>query len=82
MNLPRGIFFEKKRNRFRVRLYKKGVVIHRSYHHSLKEALVIYNQVAPLARKYTPPTITPRPPTLQNLFSSLLPCQRPMLLPL
>jgi hypothetical protein len=36
--LRKGIFYEKERNRYRVRLHKFGIVIHRSYHKTLLEA--------------------------------------------
>lgn len=36
--LPKGIWFEAKRQRYRVRVYRRSRVIHRSYHKSLDEA--------------------------------------------
>lgn len=36
--LRKGIFFEKERSRYRVRIHKFGLVIHRSYHKTLKAA--------------------------------------------
>ncbi len=38
-SLPKGIYFEADRNRFRVRLYLRQRVIHRSYHRDLRDAL-------------------------------------------
>lgn len=37
--LPPGVWFEKSRNRYRVRLYFKSQPIHLSYHRTLREAL-------------------------------------------
>lgn len=37
--LPKGVFFENARRRYRVRLYKYGRVFWRSYHHTLHGAM-------------------------------------------
>lgn len=37
--LPKGIFYETARKRFRVRLYKFGRVVYQTYHRYLAEAL-------------------------------------------
>jgi hypothetical protein len=37
--LPKGIFFEAARQRWRVRVYKQGLVIYLSYHKTLEDAL-------------------------------------------
>jgi len=42
MEAHRGIWFEKKRNRYRVRIYKNNVVAHRSYHTTEEEAIETY----------------------------------------
>ena len=42
MKLPTGIWFEPKRNRYRVRLYLGPTVIHRSYHKTMDEAMWVY----------------------------------------
>lgn len=34
----KGIWFEAKRNRWRVKLFSDGVLVHRSYHHSYEAA--------------------------------------------
>ena len=36
---PKGIYFEAARQRWRVRLYKQGEVIHLSYHRSIEDAM-------------------------------------------
>lgn len=36
--LPRGIWYEEARKRYRVRVYRKNRVIHRSYHQDLDAA--------------------------------------------
>lgn len=38
-SLPKGIYFEADRNRFRVRLYLQQQVVHRSYHRDLRDAI-------------------------------------------
>lgn len=38
-DLPKGIFWEPRRQRFRVRLYRRSVVVWRSYHSTFAEAL-------------------------------------------
>lgn len=38
-DLPTGIYYERGRDRYRVRLHKYGKVVHRSYHESLQSAL-------------------------------------------
>ncbi len=43
--LPRGLFFDPYRNRYRVRFYKDRKVIYLSYHKSKEEALQTYKQV-------------------------------------
>lgn len=40
--LPPGIWFEERRNRYRVRIYRRGRVIHRSYHQNVTDALREY----------------------------------------
>lgn len=37
--LPRGIWYEPDRNRYRVRLYRRSQVVWRSYHFHIEEAL-------------------------------------------
>lgn len=36
---PKGIWYEEKRGRWRVKLFWEGELFHRSYHHSYDEAL-------------------------------------------
>jgi hypothetical protein len=43
--LPRGVWFERNRNRYRVRIYKNKQVFHISYHRTLGEALSIFNRI-------------------------------------
>ena len=42
MSIPRGIWFEEKRKRYRVRLYLGPIVIYRSYHKDLATAIEAY----------------------------------------
>lgn len=39
LDLPPGVFFEPSRQRYRVRLYRQEVVVWRTYHKTLDEAL-------------------------------------------
>ena len=51
---PKGIWFEKNRNRWRVKLFCDGILFHRSYHRSYNEALSAW-------RKAKKCMIIPRP---------------------
>jgi|LWDU01.1.fsa_nt_gi hypothetical protein len=42
--IERGIWYEETRKRYRVRLYKKGEVIHLSYHAKYEQALLALNK--------------------------------------
>ena len=57
-SLPPGIWYEPARKRYRVRLYRKSVVFHRSYHKTLTEAKRAYNtalaEVRMARRRFTP----------------------------
>ncbi len=43
-NLPKGIWYEAQRQRYRVRIYRKDVVQHLSYHETLEEAIEALQQ--------------------------------------
>jgi hypothetical protein len=60
-NLPKGIYHEAKKNRFRVRLYVKQTVIWRSYHETLEEAQAILKQALHAQNEYkrNPPNKKP-----------------------
>lgn len=45
MQLPKGLFFDPKRNRYRVRLYRGAEIVHLSYHKTLDEALDLYKKI-------------------------------------
>jgi len=40
VSLPRGIYYEPSRERYRVRIYKHNTVIHCSYHKALDDAIL------------------------------------------
>jgi hypothetical protein len=42
ISLPVGVWHEKNRNRYRIRLYAQRMVVHLSYHDTLEEALETY----------------------------------------
>ena len=59
--MPQGLFFDPKRRRFRVRLYRGHTVVHLSYHKTKEEALatyesIVYNRPVP---KRGPMTLNP-----------------------
>jgi hypothetical protein len=43
-DIPKGIWYEKGRNRWRVKLVRDRVLIHRSYHREYDEALSAWTQ--------------------------------------
>ena len=45
MEAPKGIWYEEKRNRFRVKLADNGVLLCCSYHRSYEEALAAWQTV-------------------------------------
>ena len=46
MNMPKGLFFDPKRDRYRVRLYQGHTVVHLSYHKTIEDALTEYQRVS------------------------------------
>lgn len=44
-NLPRGVFYDPNRKRYRVRISYDHQVIHLSYHKNLESALTIFQKV-------------------------------------
>lgn len=38
MNLPKGLWYEKARNRYRVRIYRNKTIVHLSYHKEREDA--------------------------------------------
>lgn len=43
--LPRGVYYEAARKRYRVRIYKNKRVVHLSYHKRLNDALNTWHEV-------------------------------------
>jgi len=44
MEIPKGVWYEVKRDRWRVKLFCDGVLFHRSYHREYDEALLEWQQ--------------------------------------
>jgi hypothetical protein len=68
-----GVYYEEARGRWRVRLYKDGKVIHRSYHPTEEEAwnTWINAKRTQAQTRFEPPKIVDNP-TLANLLDALL----------
>jgi len=45
MEVVQGIWHEKARNRWRVKVFKDGELYHRSYHHDYQAALVTWTEI-------------------------------------
>lgn len=50
--LPKGLFYEEGRKRFRVRLYHEKRVFHLSYHYSYEEAIATLEAAKNVKRSY------------------------------
>jgi len=55
--LPRGVYYEARRKRYRVRLYKGNRVVHRSYHKTAEDAVQTWTK----ARGTQQTVVVPRP---------------------
>lgn len=64
VKLPRGIFYDSKRRRYRVRVHIKSKVVHLSYHRTYEEALEAFkeakHQQFEVRRMPPPDTSTPQ----------------------
>ena len=74
-DIPPGIFFEKARQRFRVRLYRQEVVVWRSYHRTLDDALRALDLARQIQDDWPAPTEAPEtactvPQKLTDLFAA------------
>lgn len=70
--MKKGIYFEKTRQRYRVRIYKYGRMVHRSYHVTLSEAETALNEAE--AERQTiqkPKRKKDKPLTTQNMLKQL-----------
>lgn len=71
--LPRGIWFEPERQRYRVRMYRRSQVVWLSYHFTLEEALNAHVQACAFQQAWRPTTPIVRPPqfpqTVFDLFT-------------
>jgi len=66
---PAGIFFDKERQRWRVRLYKQRRVVHLTYHPSYQKALEQYQVAIKEREEYQPREKVPLPPTFIGLIT-------------
>lgn len=67
--LPRGIYYDKLRNRWRIRIYKGQKVLFTKYCTSLPEALIIHAEGIQLREQ--PASVEPPPTTPEAKFNSL-----------
>lgn len=51
--MARGVWFEESRNRWRVRLYYNGHVVHRSYHPDEDEAMDVHKAAKEILKSMT-----------------------------
>lgn len=51
--MARGVWHEEKRNRWRVRLYYNGHVVHRSYHPDEEEAIEVHAAAKDILKSMT-----------------------------
>ena len=68
-NTPVGIYFDRQRNRWRVRLYKQRDVVHLSYHPTYKLAVDAWTVAIEERKFYEPRDLTPLPPTLTGIIT-------------
>lgn len=75
--LPKGIYFEDDRQRWRVRLYKEGAVVHLSYHRSLEDAMEGWLVAKTRQRHSHRQHVTPETTTMHGLLRTLSAALRP-----
>jgi hypothetical protein len=70
--LPRGIYFEEERCRYRVRLYRRSHVVWRTYHFHLEDALEALSSALEAQAAWRPQDQTkkvrPIPQKIMDLF--------------
>ena len=70
--LPRGIYFEEERCRYRVRLYRRSHVVWRTYHFHLEDALEALSSALEAQAAWRPQDQTkkvrPIPQNIMDLF--------------
>lgn len=66
--LPRGIYFERARGRYRVRLYRRSKAVYLSYHPTLEEAVAALAQARAAIKRMGP---DPTPLTIMQDLTSL-----------
>ena len=66
---PVGIYYDKQRTRWRVRLYKQREVVHLSYHPNYQLAHVAWELAIKERDLYEPRELIPIPPTFFGLIN-------------
>ncbi len=65
---PVGIYFDRQRNRWRVRLYKQREVVHLSYHPTYQMAYTRWEAALKERELYEPRELIPIQPTFSGLI--------------
>lgn len=68
-----GLWYEKGRDRWRVKIVRHGVLIHRSYHHDYQEALRIWNDIQNQLRQRRPRIISQPTSDIEKFLRQPLP---------
>lgn len=68
LSMPVGIYFDKQRTRWRVRLYKQREVVHLSYHPNYQLAHETWKLAVIDRESYEPRELTPIPATLTGII--------------
>ena len=63
-----GIYYDRQRNRWRVRLYKQREVVHLSYHPNYQAAYTTWELALKERDHYHPRELIPIPPTYYGLI--------------
>lgn len=67
--LPKGIYYEESRGRYRVRLYKRSKAVYLSYHPTLEEAVAALTQARQAVKQMRTPE--PAPLTIMRDLTSI-----------
>jgi hypothetical protein len=66
--MPKGIWYETSRSRWRVKIVRNRELIHRSYHHDYDEALRVWTRIQEETRISCRPLISSEPTSLIDQF--------------
>ena len=72
MHVPRGIYYEEGRNRYRVRLYYNQKIIWRTYHQTIEAAVAALDDAKTYRRGLVRALAKQAPPTLPTLLTDLM----------